>query len=256
MAKRLVVTSGKGGVGKTTVAAMLGACLAKKGARVVLCDADFGLNSLDVFCGVEGQITYDVVDVVEGKCRAKQALVKHPSFSNLYILTSRRQDGEKYVSAQALKLVLDGLQAEFDYVIVDSPAGLEDGFHRAVAPCEEAIVVTAPYLAAIRDADKTVAMLKKYALEKVWLVVNRVQGDLVLRGKQLGAEEISEVLKTPLIGVIPDDYELPIAGAEYLPKPFKLLAETVRTGKVRLYNPIQKYSGFFGPLKRALKRRL
>ena len=256
MARRLVVTSGKGGVGKTTVAAMLGACLAKKGERVILCDADFGLNSLDVFCGVEGLVTYDIVDVIEGKCRAKQALVKHPFFPNLYILTSRRQDGEKYVSAQALKLVLDGLQEEFDYVIVDSPAGLEDGFHRAVAPCGEAIVVTAPYLAAIRDADKTVTLLKKYALEKVWLVVNRVQGDLVLCGKQLSAEEIGEVLKTPLIGVIPDDYCLPIAGADYLSRPFKLLGETVRTGKVRLCDPTKKYSGFFGALKRSLKRRL
>lgn len=256
MARKIVVTSGKGGTGKTTVTAMLGACLAKKGERVIVCDADFGLNSLDVALGVEGRVTYDVVDVIEGNCRAKQALVQHEKFPNLYVLTSKRSDFEKYVSAQSLKLVLDGLQTEFDYILVDCPSGLGDGFHRAVAPCDEAIVVTMPQLCAVRDADKAVAMLKSYALNKIWLVVNCVQGDLAVDGKQLAAEELAELLKIPLIGSIPDEYALMSGDAVEPSKPFQMLAERLHTGKGKLYDATKGYRGFFGAIRRALKRRV
>lgn len=255
MARKIVVTSGKGGVGKTTLVASLGMALARRGERVIVFDADFGLNSLDVACGVEGRVTYDIVDVIEGKCRAKQALVKHPKMANLYVLTSRRAEMEKYVSAQSLKAVLDGLQAEFDYIMVDCPAGLGDGFHRAVAPCDEAIVVVEPHIASIRDADKTVAVLKSYALQSVWLAVNRVRGDLVAGGKQLAADEIASVLKTPLIGVIPETEEW-LLGGEGNGKAMRWMADALQTGKVRWSDPSKRYSGFLGAVRRALKRKL
>ena len=118
MARRIVITSGKGGVGKTTVAVNLSAQLAKKGQRVVLCDADFGLNNVDVSAGVEGLVTYDIVDVIEGRCRAKQALVRHPQYANLFILTSSHSAPERYVSPQAVKVVLDGIASVFDFIII------------------------------------------------------------------------------------------------------------------------------------------
>ena len=256
MARIIVVTSGKGGVGKTTVSAFLGACLAAKGDRVVLCDADFGLNNVDVVCGVEQSVLYDVVDVIEGRCRAKQALVRHPKFYNLFLLASRTSTPERFIAPQALKLVLDGLSAEFDYILIDSPAGIDEGFHRAACPASEAIVVTTPHIAAIRDADKAIAVLKSYGLESVSLVVNMVQGDLLVSGDMISPKEISEVLKTPLIGVIPADYKLPFSDLKTPHRAFKALAETVRTGKRKIYDTTGKYTGFWGSVRRALKRSL
>ena len=158
MARKIVVTSGKGGVGKTTVASSLAVALAKKGERVVLCDADLGLNNVDVVTGVENLVTYDLVDVIEGRCRAKQALVLHPDIPNLHILTSSHSMPERYVSPQPFKLVLDALSPQFDYILIDCPAGIDEGFHRAVAAANEAIVVTTPHISALRDADKVITL--------------------------------------------------------------------------------------------------
>ena len=176
MARKIVITSGKGGVGKTTVAACLSAQLARRGERVVLCDADFGLNNVDVVAGVEHLVTYDIVDVIEGRCRAKQALIRHPDYGNLYVLTSSHSAPERYVSAQAFKVVLETLAPQFDYIIIDCPAGIDDGFHRAVASADEAIVVTTPHISALRDADKVITLLKSYALQNVTVVVNKLRG--------------------------------------------------------------------------------
>lgn len=256
MARIIVVTSGKGGVGKTTVAAFLGACLAAKGERVVLCDADFGLNNIDVVCGVEKSVLYDVVDVIEGRCRAKQALVRHPKYYNLFVLASGRSSSERFVSPQALKLVLESLSGEFDYILIDSPAGIDEGFHRAVCAAREAIVVTTPHIASIRDADKAVALLKSYGLQSVSLVVNMVQGDLIVSGDALSPKEIAEILKLPLLGVVPNDYALPFSELKNPQRAFKALAESVRTGKRRIYDTTGKYTGFLGSIRRALKRSL
>ena len=255
MARRIVIASGKGGVGKTTVASYLGVCLAVKGERVIVCDADFGLNNLDVVCGVEGLACYDAVDAIEGRCRAKQALVRHPRYCNLFVLSSKTTT-ERFISPQSLKLVLDGLSKEFDYILIDAPAGLDEGFHRAVCSADEGIVVTTPHLASIRDADKAISALKGYGLKSISLVVNKVQGDLVVSGDMLSAEEVAELLKIPLIGAIEDCYELPFWELRPARKSFKALAETVRTGKRRLCNLTGKYTGFFGSIRRALKRSL
>ncbi len=256
MARKIVITSGKGGVGKTTVAVQLAAQLAKKGQRVVLCDGDFGLNNVDVCVGVEGLVTYDLVDVIEGRCRAKQALVQHPIYPNLYVLTSGRAAPERYVSPQAVKLVLDNLAPLFDFILIDSPAGIDEGFHRAVATAGEAIVVTAPQLPALRDADKVIGLLKSYELSKLSVVVNRVRGDLLMRGECLSPKQIVDLLKAPLLGVLPEEYSI-YEGDLTTPHPaFKMMANCLLTDKKKLYDVTKKYSGLMGSIRRALKKKL
>ncbi len=256
MARKIVITSGKGGVGKTTVAACLSAQLARRGQRVVLCDADFGLNNVDVVTGVENLVTYDVVDVIEGRCRAKQALVRHPDFGNLYILTSSHSAPERYVSPQSLKLVLDALAPQFDFVMIDCPAGIDEGFHRAVASAEEAIVVTTPHVSALRDADKVITLLKSYHLSELSLVANKVRGDLLLTGESLSPQEIEKLLKLPVLGVLPEEYGIYGGAFADLHPAFKTLASNLMTGKRKLYDPTRKYTGVFGNLRRILKRNL
>ncbi len=255
MARKIVVTSGKGGVGKTTVAANLAAQLAKKGQRVVLCDADFGLNNVDVAAGVENLVTYDIVDVIEGRCRAKQALVKHPQLPNLFVLTSSHSSPERYVAPQAVKVVLDGLAPLFDFILIDCPAGVDDGFHRAVATADEAIIVTTPHIAALRDADKVITLLKSYQLE-LSIVINKVRGELLLSGECLSPKEITELLKAPLLGVIPEEYAVYEGDLQNIHPSFKLIAGSLLTGKKKLYDVTKKYGGLLGNVRRALKRRL
>ncbi len=256
MARKIVVTSGKGGVGKTTLAVYLSVQLAKKGQRVVLCDADFGLNNVDVTAGIEGLVVYDVVDVIEGRCRAKQALVKHPKFPNLYLLSSANATPERYVSPQPMKVVLDALSPQFDFILIDCPAGIDEGFHRAVATADEALVVTTPHISALRDADKVVTVLKSYALNGISLAVNMVRGDRLASGSSLSPKEIEKLIKIPLIGVVPEDDTIYRADLSKIHPSFKALAGTILTGRKKLYDPAKKYSGFFGGVRRVLKERL
>ena len=256
MSRKIVFTSGKGGVGKTTVAADLGVCLAQAGERVVLADTDFGLNNIDVVCGVEDRIHYDIVDAIEGRCRARQALVRHPQFPNLYILASNRTDPDKYISPQAVRLILDSLASTFDYILIDCPAGIESGFHRAVASAEEAVVVTTPHVSSLRDADKTIAVLRSYRLKSVDLVVNMVRGDMMADGEILSPREISDILKTPLIGVIPQDDGIFLGEAGSAKRAFRMLANNVMRGTRKIYNAAGKYGGFFGSIRRSLKKNL
>ncbi len=256
MARKIVFTSGKGGVGKTTVAADLGVCLAQAGERVVLADTDFGLNNIDVVCGVEDRIHYDIVDAIEGRCRARQALVRHPQFPNLYILASNRTDPDKYISPQAVRLILDSLASTFDYILIDCPAGIESGFHRAVASAEEAVVVTTPHVSSLRDADKTIAVLRSYRLKSVDLVVNMVRGDMMADGEILSPREISDILKTPLIGVVPQDDGIFLGEAGSAKRAFRMLANNFMRGTRKIYNAAGKYGGFFGSIRRSLKKNL
>ncbi len=255
MARRIVVTSGKGGVGKTTVAVYLAAQLAKKGQRVIVCDGDFGLNNVDVTAGVEELASYDVVDVIEGRCRAKQALIQHPRCPNLYVLTSHHAAPERYVSPQSVKVVLETLAPQFDFIFIDSPAGIDDGFHRAVAIADEAIIVTVPQLSAVRDADRVITVLKSYRLEKLQLVVNRVRGELLVGGECLSPTDIAELIKVPLLGVLPEEYRA--AGDIFnAHSSFKMMANNLLTEKNKIFDVTRKYSGFFGNVRRALKKKL
>ena len=203
MARKIVITSGKGGVGKTTVCCNLGVQLARRGYRVVVCDLDFGLNNADVVLGVENRAVYDILDAIEGRCRPKQALVAHPYFPTLFSLSSNRVL-EQYVSPQAIRLVLETLSPQFDFLLIDSPAGIEDGFHRAASCAEEALLVTTPHISALRDADRVAGILGSYRFSFVGLVVNLVRRDR-RRRELLSPEEISATLRLPLVGTLSEE---------------------------------------------------
>ena len=255
MARKIVITSGKGGVGKTTVAINLGVALSKKGERVIVCDADFGLNNADVIGGVEGIVTYDVVDVIEGRCRAQQALVRHPDYANLYLLASHSAP-ERYISPQVLKLVLEELSPKYDFILIDCPAGIDEGFHRAVATADEAIVVTTPHLPSIRDANKVVTVLKSYELKEITFVANMVRGDLLVSGECLSPKEMENLLKIPLLGVIGEERELYLNEISENIRAFRLLASNLLTGKRKVLDVTAPYRGALGGLRRFLKKGL
>lgn len=201
MARIIVFTSGKGGVGKTTTAANIGLRLAGRGEQVVLCDLDFGLNNLDLISGIKAG-TFDLFDVTEGRCRAAQALSAHANYPNLFLLSQRTTNAVD-VSAQQIKLILKNLSPQFDFILIDCPAGIGDGFRRAVAAAEEAVVVTTPHVTSIRSADKVIGELKNYKLKKIHLIVNRVREDLERKGELLSPIEISQILKIPLLATVP-----------------------------------------------------
>ena len=255
MARKIVITSGKGGVGKTTVTANLGVQLAKRGYRVIVCDLDFGLNNVDVVLGTENLALYDIVDAVEGRCRPKQALIRHPRYPSLYSLASNRIS-DRYVSPQAVRLILDSLSPQFDFILIDSPAGIDEGFHRAVCCAEEALLVTTPHISAMRDADKVAGMLKSYRLLNVSLIVNLVRGDMLKRGEVLSPEAISEELRLPLAAVIPEEDRIFLDNVAEKSRAFKWLAAHCALGKGKLYDPQKKYGGLVGAIRRSLKRNL
>ena len=205
MARKIVITSGKGGVGKTTICANLGVALARLNQRVVLVDVDIGLNNLDVVTGIENKIVYDIVDVIENKCRIKQALVQDLNYPNLYILPSAHSYNKSQVTAENVKKVIDNLNDVFDFVLIDCPAGIDEPFKRAVCGADEAIVVVTPHLSSLRDADKVLMMLTGFNLDSVSLVVNRVRGDMILDKEMLDSNKIAEILNVKLCGIIPED---------------------------------------------------
>lgn len=223
MARKIVITSGKGGVGKTTVCCNLAVQLARGGWRVIVCDLDIGLNNVDVALRTENLASYDLLDVVEGRCRPRQALVQHPRFPTLYCLASNRVS-ERYVSPQAIRLVLDSLSAQFDYILIDSPAGIEEGFHRAASCAEEALLVTTPHISAMRDADRVSGILKSYRFREVGLVVNMVRKDLARRGEILSPDEIATALRLPLVSVIPEEDKFFLDNVAERSRAFKTLA--------------------------------
>ena len=260
MARKIVITSGKGGVGKTTLTANLGRALSDLGARVVLIDVDFGLNNLDVVLGVENKIVYDMRDVVEGRCRAKQALVQDFERKNLFIMPSGSISANSNITGQQIKLIINGLDSVFDFVLIDCPAGIDLGFHRAVSCSDEAIVVATPSLTSLRDADKVITVLKSYKMESVKLVVNRARGDLIMSDKMMMPTDIRELLKIDLLGVLPEEDEVFLSGGYSLSKhsdsfkAYKILANNVYKNTGKMFDVTSKYSGFFGSIRRSIKR--
>ncbi len=230
MTRKIVITSGKGGVGKTTVCCNLGVQLAKRGNRVIVCDLDFGLNNVDVVLGVENRAVYDVVDAIEGRCRPRQALVQHPRYPTLYSLSSNRIL-ERYVSPQAVRLILDSLALQYDFILIDSPAGIEDGFHRAVSCADEGLVVTTPHISAMRDADRVAGVLKSYRLKNVGLAVNLVRKDFIRRGEIILPQEIADALRLPLVSVIPEEDKLFLDNVTERSRAFRYLAQFYESGE-------------------------
>ena len=211
MSEVIVITSGKGGVGKTTTTANVGTGLAQLNKKVVLIDTDIGLRNLDVVMGLENRIVYNLVDVVEGNCKIKQALIKDKKYPELYLLPSAQTRDKTSVSPEQMKKLTDELREEFDYILLDCPAGIEQGFKNAIAGADRAIVVTTPEVSAIRDADRIIGLLEANEVKKTELIVNRLRMDMVKRGDMMSVEDVTEILPIHLLGAIPDDEQVVIA---------------------------------------------
>ncbi len=228
MSKVIVVTSGKGGVGKTTTTANLGTALAMAGYKVVLVDADIGLRNLDLVMGLENRVVYDLVNVVEGTCRLKQALIKDKRQKELYMLPAAQTRDKDAVSAEQMKQLCDDLRKDFDYIFIDCPAGIEQGFKNAIAGADEAIVVTTPEVSAVRDADRIIGLLEANEIRDPKLLVNRVRVNMVKSGNMLNVEDIIELLAINLIGVVPDDEDIIITSNKGEPA---VMNQNTKTGQ-------------------------
>lgn len=211
MGEVIVITSGKGGVGKTTSTANIGTGLAKLGKKVALVDTDIGLRNLDVVMGLENRIVYNIVDVIEGNCRLKQALIRDKRYPNLFLLPSAQTRDKTSVSAEQIKKLSEELKEQFDYILMDCPAGIEQGFKNAIAGADRALVVTTPEVSAVRDADRIIGLLEANEMEQIHLIVNRLRPDMVKRGDMMSSEDVVEILAIDLIGVIPDDENIVIS---------------------------------------------
>ena len=205
MSRVITITSGKGGVGKTTTSANLGTALAMQGARVAVVDADIGLRNLDVVMGLENRIVYDLVDVVEGRCRLRQALIKDKHFPDLCLLPAAQTRDKDAVTADDMIALCNQLRAEFDYVLIDCPAGIEGGFRNAIAGADEVLIVTTPEVSAVRDADRIIGLVEAFEKGHPRLILNRLKLRMVNRGEMMSVEDVLQILAIDLIGVVPDD---------------------------------------------------
>ena len=203
--KVITVTSGKGGVGKTTATANMGAALADLGHKVVCIDADIGLRNLDVVLGLENRIVYDLVDVVEGRCRLRQAMIRDKRLPELYLIPAAQTRDKSAVSPSDMIRLCDELRPECDWILIDSPAGIERGFRNAVAPADIVVVVTNPEVSAVRDADRIIGLIEAEEKGPARLVINRIKPDMVRRGDMLAVDDVLELLAVELIGMIPED---------------------------------------------------
>ena len=211
MGEIIVVTSGKGGVGKTTTTANIGAGLSRLGKKVLVIDTDLGLRNLDVVMGLENRIVYNLVDVIEGGCRLKQAMISDKRHENLYLLPSAQTKDKSAITPEQMIKLTNELRDEFDYVLLDCPAGIEQGFQNAIAGADRGIVVTTPEVSAIRDADRIIGLLEANELRNPTLILNRLRIDLVQRGEMMNIEDVEEILAIDILGVVPDDESIVIA---------------------------------------------
>ncbi|MGL4687382.1 MAG: septum site-determining protein MinD, partial [Fusobacteriaceae bacterium] len=211
MGKILVVTSGKGGVGKTTTTANLGAGLAMLQKKVLLVDMDIGLRNLDVVIGLENRIVFDLVDVIEGRCKAKSAMIKDKRCPSLYLLPAAQSKDKNDVTPEQVKELINSLKEDFDYIILDCPAGIEQGFKNAIIAADEAYVVTTPEVSAVRDADRIIGLLEANDIKNPKLIINRIRMNMVKEGNMLSVEDIVDILAVEIIGIIPDDENIVIS---------------------------------------------
>lgn len=262
MSEVIVITSGKGGVGKTTTTANVGTGLAQLDKKVVLIDTDIGLRNLDVVMGLENRIVYNLVDVVEGNCRIKQALIKDKKYPNLFLLPSAQTRDKTSVNPEQMKKLIEELRVDFDYILLDCPAGIEQGFQNAIAGADRALVVTTPEVSAIRDADRIIGLLEANEIGKTELIVNRLRMDMVKRGDMMSVKDVCEILSIDLIGAVPDDEQIVIstnqgeplvgsnslAGKAYVNICHRLLGEEVP------YLDLDVKEGFFSKLAGVFKK--
>lgn len=265
MGVSIVITSGKGGVGKTTTTANIGTALASLGKKVVVIDGDTGLRNLDVLLGLENRIVYTIIDVIEGRCRLKQGLIKDKRFPNLFLLPTAQTKDKDDISPQEMLKIVNELKEEFDYVLIDSPAGIEQGFENAVIGADKAIIVVNPEITSVRDADRVIGKLDAKGLDDHEVIINRLNYEMTKNGDMLDVTDIIETLSIKLLGVVPDDrnitvstnkgepivlYEGAIAG-----QAFKNIARRITGEEVPLMNlHIEEHQGFLGALKKLFKR--
>ncbi|NJO83667.1 MAG: septum site-determining protein MinD [Blastochloris sp.] len=204
-AKVVTVTSGKGGVGKTTTTANLGVALARLNQRIVMIDADIGLRNLDIVMGLENRIVYDLVDVVEGRCKLRQAMIKHKQFPELYLIPAAQTRDKSAVTPADMIRLTDQLRQDFDFIIIDSPAGIERGFRNAVAPADDVLIVTNPEVSAVRDADRIIGLLEADNKGPGQLILNRVKAEMIRKGEMLSPDDVTDILAIKIIGIVPED---------------------------------------------------
>lgn len=240
MSRVIVITSGKGGVGKTTVTANLGSALAQLGKKVALVDADFGLRNLDLLLGLEQRVVYTALDVLAGECAIDKALVKDKRQPNLSLLAAAQNRNKEAINPEQMQELVGQLAKRFDYVFIDSPAGIEMGFRNAIAPAQEAIIVTTPEMAAVRDADRVVGLLESEALRSIRLIVNRIKPEMIQLNQMIGIEDILDLLVVPLLGIVPDDQRIIISTNRGEPL---ILDETVTVPAMAFSNIAQRLEG-------------
>jgi len=216
-AKVITITSGKGGVGKTTATANIGAALAKTGQRVACIDADIGLRNLDVVLGLENRIVYDLVDAVEGRCRLKQAMIKDKHIPELYLIPSAQTRDKTAVSPSDMVRLCDELRPDLDWILIDSPAGIERGFKNAIAPADEVIVITNPEVSAVRDADRIIGIVEAEEKGSPRLLINRLNPEMVRQNNMLSAEDVIDLLAIELLGIVPEDKNVIISTNQGIP---------------------------------------
>ena len=255
MSEVIVITSGKGGVGKTTTVANLGTALSLENKKTVVVDADIGLRNLDVVMGLENRIVYDIVDVVEGTCKLKQALIKDKRFENLYLLPAAQTRDKNAVSVEQMSQLCEKLKESFDYIIIDCPAGIEQGFKNAIAGADRAIVVTNPEVSAVRDADRIIGLLEANEISDI----KRIRQDMVKRGDMMDKQDIVEILAIDLLGIVPDDESIIISTNKGEPaildsrsnagKAYKNIAQRILGNNIPIME-VEQENNFFGKIKK------
>ena len=257
MSEVIVVTSGKGGVGKTTTTANIGYALAKHGFEVLLIDTDIGLRNLDVVMGLENRIVYNLVDVIEGNCRHQQAIIRDKQCDTLSLLPAAQTRDKTAVSPEQMIKLISQLKPDYDYIIIDCPAGIEQGFKNAIAAAKRAIVVTTPEVSAIRDADRIVGLLEANEMKRIDLIVNRLRMDMVRRGEMMKVEDVTDILAVNLIGAVPDDEQIvistnqgePLVGSDCLAgKAYANISRRITGEEVPFLN-LEEKQGVFGKIK-------
>lgn len=221
MGEAIVITSGKGGVGKTTTTANIGTALALMGKKVCLIDTDIGLRNLDVIMGLENRIIYDIVDVIQERCKTNQALIKDKRFEYLSLLPAAQTSDKSAITEEGMKDIIKELKQEYDYIIIDCPAGIEQGFQNAIAGADKAIVVTTPEKSSVRDGDRIIGLLEQEKIEPPVLVINRIRNHMMKSGDMMSIDDIVQVLSIDLIGIVLDDDEVIKASNEGEPIAFQ-----------------------------------
>ena len=265
MGEAIVITSGKGGVGKTTTTANIGTALASMGKKVVVIDGDTGLRNLDVLMGLENRIVFTLIDVIEERCRLKQAMIKDKRFPNLFLLPTAQTRDKNDISPQDMLKLVNELKEDFDYVIIDCPAGIEQGFENAVIGADRAIIVVNPEVTSVRDADRVIGKLDSKGMDRHDLLINRINFEMVKRGDMLNIDDIIDTLSVKLIGVVPDDRNITVSTNRGEPivlddksisgQAFKNIARRIMGEDVPLMNLNVGESRFFNSIMKLFRRK-